>query len=196
MQDNFDQLISSYIDTQVGTTENFLSPALSLALTQHLDDLFTREKFHAAGTGKGTIAYDTSFRRDHIYWLDRAHENKSEDAFFDVMDAFVAHLNESCYTGISSYEFHFARYDKDSFYKKHMDQFKSNEQRKYSIIIYLNVDWKTGDGGELCIYHEDRIQEIAPLLGKTVMFKSCDLPHEVRLTHKPRLSITGWLKSN
>jgi SM-20-related protein len=92
------------------------------------------------------------------------------------------------------YEFHYALYEKDSFYKKHLDQFQNNKSRAFTMIMYLNVDWQEKDGGELCIYHDDTVQRISPMNGKCVFFKSSELVHEVLLTHKPRLSITGWLK--
>jgi SM-20-related protein len=62
--------------------------------------------------------------------------------------------------------------------------------------MYLNADWQPADGGELCIYHTDRLQHISPINGKSVFFKSNEMEHEVLITGKPRLSITGWLKVN
>lgn len=137
---------------------------------------------------------DKLIRNDKIYWLDRAHNDVHENTFFDLMDSFILFLNRECYTGIMGYEFHYALYEKDSFYKKHLDQFQNNKSRAFSMIMYLNVDWQENDGGELCIYHDYMVQTISPLNGKCVFFKSSELVHEVLLTHKPRLSITGWLK--
>jgi SM-20-related protein len=110
------------------------------------------------------------------------------------MDKFVRYLNRTCYTGITGYEFHYALYEQGSFYKRHLDQFKNNTSRAYSIIMYLNADWQEKDGGELVLYHLDHIQTIAPMNGKCVFFKSSELEHEVLITHQPRMSITGWLK--
>lgn len=150
----------------------------------------------AAGTGAtATVNYDQLFRSDIIYWLDREHNNAHENSFFDLMDTFIVFLNETCYTGITGYEFHYALYEKGSFYKKHLDQFKSSDSRKYSMIMYLNSEWTEGDGGELSIHHQDHIENISPISGKTVFFKSSELEHEVLLSNKPRMSITGWLKS-
>ncbi|HEY0177890.1 MAG TPA: 2OG-Fe(II) oxygenase [Pedobacter sp.] len=77
-----------------------------------------------------------------------------------------------------------------------MDQFGNNVSRQYSMIMYLNAGWQEEDGGELCIHHDDRLQHISPVNGKSVFFKSSELEHEVMLTNKPRMSITGWLKVN
>ena len=62
------------------------------------------------------------------------------------------------------------------------------------MIMYLNPDWIPEDGGALCIHHESGLQNISPLNGKVVFFKSNELEHEVLTTLKYRMSITGWLK--
>ena len=64
------------------------------------------------------------------------------------------------------------------------------------MIMYLNTDWQENDGGELRIHHAAHLQNITPVNGKSVFFKSSELEHEVMLTNKPRMSITGWLKMN
>jgi Rps23 Pro-64 3,4-dihydroxylase Tpa1-like proline 4-hydroxylase len=51
-------------------------------------------------------------------------------------------LNATCYTGITDYEFHYTLYEKGSFYKKHFDQFRNNDSRQYSMIMYLNTNWQ------------------------------------------------------
>jgi len=191
----FDSLIDSFIENKVGIAEDFLSKSLSVHLKNNLKLLYADKQFQLAGTGNNAgFEHNKLSRSDIIYWLDRDHENIYENNFFDVMDNFVAHLNATCYIGITNYEFHYTLYEKGSFYKKHIDQFKNNDSRKYSIIIYLNEDWQQKDGGELCIHHTNRLQNISPNNGKIVFFKSDELEHEVLITNKPRMSITGWLK--
>ena len=195
MQKIFNTLIDSFIDNNVGIAENFLSDALSAHLKDNLNSLYTEKLLLSAGTGNDTnVAHNKSVRGDIIYWLDRSHNNQYENEFFDLMDAFVSHLNNTCYTGITGYEFHYALYETGSFYKKHLDQFRTNDSRKYSMINYLNTDWQEEDGGELCVHHKDSLQNISPDNGKSVFFKSSELEHEVLVTNKPRMSITGWLK--
>jgi SM-20-related protein len=195
LQNNFDSLIDSFIEHKVGISESFLSELLAAQLKQNLLNLYSDEQMLSAGIGNNSLlTHDKLLRSDKIYWLDRAHENIHENLFFDLMDEFVSHLNRTCFTGITGYEFHYAMYEKGSFYKRHLDQFRSNKSRAFSMIMYLNVDWKIEDGGELCIYHTDSSQLIAPQNGKCVFFKSDELEHEVLLTQKSRLSITGWLK--
>ena len=195
MPHTFDTLIDSFILDQVGIDAHFLSIPLAASLQSNLIALFDAKQLHHAGIGNDTIQeHDKTVRGDMIYWLDRKHDDQVENSFFDLIDAFVLHLNSTCYTGITGYEFHYARYEAGSFYKKHLDQFRSNDSRKYSMIIYLNKDWKTADGGELCIHQNGGSQNISPDNGKGVFFKSNELVHEVMLTHKARMSITGWLK--
>jgi SM-20-related protein len=194
LENSFDTLINSFIDHKVGISGNFLGEELALHLKENLVALYAENQFHSAGTGNDTlIVHNKRFRSDVIYWLDRKHTNPHEKAFFILMDAFVEHLNGTCYTGITGYEFHYTLYEKDSFYKKHIDQFRNNESRQFSMVMYLNADWKEGDGGELCIHHTDHLQMISPVNRKSVFFKSSELEHEVLVTHLPRMSITGWL---
>jgi SM-20-related protein len=196
LQKIFDTLIDSFIENKVGIAEDFLSGPLAANLKQNLVALFAGNQLQPAGTGNlQKVSHDTLFRSDMIYWLDRKHENTHENSFFDLMDSFVSYLNETCFTGINSYEFHYTLYEPGSFYKKHVDQFRNNDSRQFSMIMYLNADWIDGDGGELKIYHEDGAQQISPINGRIIFFKSNELAHEVLLTTKPRMSITGWLKS-
>ena len=197
MEKIFDQLIDSFIENKVGIAENFLSKDLSEHLITNLIGLFKDKLMLSAGTGNDTlVVHDKMYRSDKIYWLDRAHNDVHENSFFDLMDTFISHLNRTCYTGITGYEFHYTLYETGSFYKKHVDQFRNNEVRQYSMIMYLNENWVEEDGGQLCIHHADNLQNISPVNGKSVFFKSSELAHEVLITNKPRMSITGWLKIN
>ncbi len=197
LQDKFECLIDGFIDHQVGLADDFLNATLAAHLKENLHSLYANQQLHAAGIGNNAVQdHNKLVRSDVIYWLDRKHNDPHENSFFDLMDGFVAYLNSTCYTGITGYEFHYALYEKGSFYKRHLDQFQNNKSRAYSMIMYLNSEWQEKDGGELRVYHGDRVQTIAPQNGKCVFFKSSELEHEVLLTHRPRLSITGWLKSD
>jgi SM-20-related protein len=193
---NFDALIDGYLLNTIGISERFLSDELSKNLSSTLLELYKEDKLKTAKTGNDNATnLNVLIRNDKIFWLDKIHNNASENAFLQLIDRFVLHLNSTCYTGITSYEFHFAMYEEGSFYKKHFDQFKSNASRQYTMIFYLNPDWKIADGGELCVYFKDETtQKIAPTNGKSIFFKSSELEHEVMLSNAKRMSITGWLK--
>lgn len=195
MKNDFETLIESFIKDNVGIADHFINHPLAQHLKQNLLTLLAENKLMAAGTGnQQTILMDQSIRSDSIYWLDRNHHNVYEDEFFDLVDDFVKYLNRSCFAGITSYEFHYSLYEQGSYYQKHLDQFKNNTSRKYSMISYLNDDWVEADGGQLRIYQNYNNKTINPTEGKTVFFKSNELAHEVLVTNQRRMSITGWLK--
>lgn len=193
---DFDDLISSFIDHKIGISNHFLSDILACHLKDNLILLANNRLLLAAKIGnEHSLSANTLVRNDSIFWLDRKHKNQHENDFFDLIDAFVKHLNMYCYAGITDYEFHYSLYEKGCFYKKHIDQFQNNSKRQFSMISYLNADWLAADGGQLLIHQKNNNQTIAPMQGKTVFFKSNEIEHEVLLTNKRRMSITGWLKN-
>ena len=195
MEIAFETLITSYLDDKIGIARQFISADLAQHLRQNLLKLEDQKLLVAAGTGNETkFARNDKVRRDVIYWLDKSHNNSHETAFLIQIEAFIAYLNKSCYAGITGYEFHYSLYEKGSFYLKHLDQFQDNSSRAFSVICYLNENWKTEDGGELCIHQLNSNQLISPTSGKTVFFKSDELEHEVLITNERRISVTGWLK--
>lgn len=195
LQKIFNELIDTYIENKVGIANNFLGEVLAMQLKENLLNHYKESQMLSAGTGNDTvISHNKLVRGDKIFWLDRSHNDPYENDFFDLMDRFVTHLNATCYTGITGYEFHYTLYETGSFYKKHLDQFRNNGSRQYSMIMYLNDGWQQNDGGELRIHQGETRQSISPTNGKSVFFKSSELEHEVLPTNKPRMSITGWLK--
>jgi SM-20-related protein len=154
------------------------------------DELMT-----AAGIGNAEVKdANQKMRTDKIYWLDKKHGNPFENEFLQHAEDFIERLNNTCYAGINAYEFHYAVYEEGSFYKRHKDQFKNNDHRKFSLITYLNEDWEAADGGQLQVYQNDTMQQIQPRSQTAVLFKSDETEHEVIRANRSRMSITGWLK--
>ena len=197
MNNKFDLLIDSYLDNKVGIDNEFLNASLVEGLHQNILQLQKDDLMVAAGIGNNEVK-DThqKMRGDKIYWMDKSHDNIYEQEFLQQVEDFISYLNSTCYTGINGYEFHYAVYEQGSFYKRHKDQFKTDSDRKYSLINYLNKDWLQEDGGELLVYQDEAFQHILPQSQKAVFFKSDEMEHEVTLAHRPRMSITGWLKSS
>ncbi len=195
METDFEDLITGYLANRIGISDHFLSEGLCGNLAANLLQLHQENDLKEAGIGNDNLLNTNSLiRKDKIYWLDKMHNNPYENLFLEKMDAFVSYLNTTCYTNIQSYEFHYSLYEVGDFYKKHLDQFKDNSSRQYSMISYLNPDWVEKDGGELLVYQTDVNQKIAPTHGKTVFFKSSSLEHEVLVTNELRMSIAGWFK--
>ena len=130
-------------------------------------------------------------------------ENKTEteEIFFSKINDFIEYLNLTCYMGIEESEFHYAIYPEGTFYQKHVDAFKNDDRRTLSIVLYLNdEEWKDEFGGQLTLYlsDENKVEkelDILPLAGRLAVFDSKTIPHEVKTVHRPRYSITGWLKT-
>ena len=195
MINQFDLLIDSYLDNKIGIDANFLTDVLSQGLQQNIRQLQSDNLMVAAGIGNSDVRdAQQKMRSDTIYWMDKSHDNIFEQEFLHQVDDFVDRLNNTCYSGINSYEFHYAVYEEGSFYKRHKDQFKTDSDRKFSLINYLNNDWLETDGGQLLVYQNEITQKILPQSQKAVFFKSDEMEHEVSLSHRTRMSITGWLK--
>ncbi len=195
MNAKFDELIGSFVGNEIGLCEHFLTMELAKLLQQNLLELDADERMQPAGIGNDITKDPLQKKRgDKIFWLNKESKNIAELAFLDHVENFIEYLNSTCYTGINAYEFHYALYDAGTFYKRHKDQFRNNQDRKYSLISYLNDDWIDSDGGALMVYGDKKDEKILPCIRKSVFFKSAELEHEVLVSSRPRMSITGWLK--
>ncbi len=197
MYNQFDLLIDSYLENNIGIDIDFLTPELSAGLQENIAQLQKDDKMTFAGVGN-EVVMDTKqkMRGDKIYWMDKSHDNIFEQEFLFQMEGFIDRLNSTCYAGINDYEFHYAVYEEGSCYKRHKDQFKNDSNRKYSLINYLNNDWLQQDGGQLMIYQNNESQIIQPQSQTAVFFKSDEMEHEVTLATRRRMSISGWLKQS
>ena len=188
-------MIQGLLDRGFGSVDNWLSDEELDCLRKSVLSRYQDGLFHQAGIGSAeNFQKATTIRNDKVLWLERPDPGTCEQAFFQKMDTFVEYLNRTCFTGIKSYEFHYAVYEKGSFYKKHIDRFKNDLSRQFSFVTYLSESWEPGDGGELLLYTEKDVLTISPNPGKILFFRS-DLPHEVLRTKKTRLSLTGWMKN-
>ena len=195
MNNPFDVLIDSYLENKIGIDDSFLTEALSNGLQQNIRQLQKDEQLMKAGIGNNEVKDSKQqIRNDTIYWMDKSHDNIFEQEFLTHVEDFIEYLNRTCYTGINSYEFHYAVYEEGSFYKRHKDQFKNDSDRKFSLINYLNNDWLEADGGQLLVYQNESVQQILPQSQKAVFFKSDEMEHEVVQSNRRRMSVSGWLK--
>ncbi|HEY9839804.1 MAG TPA: 2OG-Fe(II) oxygenase [Candidatus Obscuribacterales bacterium] len=175
---------------------HFLSSALIQALLIDLKHVKKAGNFTRAGTGQGnTREVRNLIRRDEIFWLDEVMANLVQQQLWDKINALKQAFNRMLFLGLSEFEGHYASYPKGGFYKKHLDSFQADPSRVVSLIIYLNQSWQAKDGGLLRVYANGRSTDIEPLAGTLVCFLSHELVHEVLLSHKTRLSFSGWFKS-
>lgn len=149
----------------------------------------------AIGSGANKTINE-GIRSDKISWLTREEKNHHVKTFLNEMNMIKHDFNQNFYMGLSEYECHFALYPEGSFYKAHMDSFKNNNRRKITFITYLNENWQPGDGGELRIHLDEGMRDIQPYAGSVICFMSDSILHEVLISNKPRMSLTGWFLTN
>jgi SM-20-related protein len=174
--------------------DNFIPDQHFKEIQHYFESLRTDSEFSKAAIGNSeNRQVESSIRGDFIYWLSKERDTPLSEVFA-LLDELVDRLKQYLLLSISDFEFHFALYPAQTRYKKHIDQFQGTNNRLISVLIYLNEDWQTGDGGELKVYRPDsQDMLIQPLAKRLVMFRSDTVEHEVLRTEVPRKSLTGWL---
>lgn len=197
MQENrYEALITGLLEDNFATDDCFLDNDLLAGLRNNLLAHYETGNMHAAGIGRlGNHQQNAKVRGDVIKWIENDSIDPWERQLLDQISGFVAYLNRTCFTAINNFEFHYAYYEQGSFYKRHLDQFKSHTGRKFSFVIYLNDDWLPTDGGFISLYLPSGERKLLPLGGRAVLFKADELEHEVHVSPtRARMSIAGWLK--
>lgn len=173
--------------------DDFISDEMYGIIMHFFKRMETEDKLRKAGIGaSGEFQITPAVRGDFIYWLDRAKDTEL-GPFFGLMDELNQNLKRYCFLSLADSEFHIAKYPAGSHYNKHLDQFQERSNRQITVLIYLNENWKPGDGGELKIYRDEGNILIEPIAKRLLLFKSDCVEHEVLTTQVPRYSLTGWL---
>ncbi len=185
-------LIPSLIERGWYSCDHFIDDSLCRDLINEMHSLPLRP----AKIGKGQAEQRASeIRNDSIFWLTEQ-QGIASDRYLKKANDLIDILNRELYLGLKQFEGHFARYDQNGFYKKHLDQFVGNSERLVSLITYLNTP---ASGGKLRIYKKENPEEIeldlAPIAGRMVCFLSNQIYHEVMPTNSERYSVTGWLRT-
>ncbi len=176
--------------------DGFLSPDQIEQLLQRFDVLAAAGAFDKAGIGKlQHHNVDRAIRGDYIHWVEPTlhSQPQPEEKLVDTIRALREWLNRHYFLALKDEELHLAYYPPGTFYKRHTDQFKQQQHRVLSVVLYLNRGWQPEHGGALRLYlpGEGTI-EVEPLAGRLLVFRS-HLEHEVLPTQVDRFSFTGWL---
>lgn len=151
-------------------------------------------QFKKAGIGKKQdLQINEAIRGDHIQWLDKVSAPEQAKVYLNRLHDLIQYLNQSLFLSLKDYEVHMTVYPAGTFYKRHLDQFKSDDHRKLSVICYLNHDWIEAHGGQLRMYLPDQSIDVLPMAGRLVCFRSDKIEHEVLPATRERLSLTGWI---
>jgi SM-20-related protein len=174
---------------------DFLPPGAIMELAAEARALSEVGVLHPAGVGRGPAAeVRAEIRRDQIRWLDEDSPTPAERHYWMRIEALRRALNRELFLGLESFEAHYAVYPPGAFYRRHLDRFATADERSISCSLYLNADWKPGDGGELRLDLDGRAVEITPQMNTLVIFRSDEIWHEVRPAARVRLSLTGWFR--
>jgi SM-20-related protein len=196
--DQFEGLIRGLIDDEYGCCDDFILPSEVTGLRANIDRLSISGDMKPSGVGNQIDFQKVEkIRGDKINWIGVENTNPFERIYLEKINKLILHLNQTCFTSIKSFESHYSVYERNSFYKRHIDQFKSEKGRQFSMVLYLNQDWKEEDGGMLSLYPKEGKQvNISPLEGRMVFFRSDEMEHEVQASKtRQRRSIAGWLKN-
>jgi SM-20-related protein len=190
----FDAIADGLATSGYSIADDFLSsPEVDAILA--LDEFKNgANQFKKAGIGKKQdLQINEAVRGDHIQWLDKNSAPDAAKVYLDRLRDLIQYLNQSLFLSLKDYEVHMTIYPAGSFYKRHLDQFKSDDHRKLSAICYLNHNWKEENGGQLRMYLPDQSLDVLPVAGRLVCFRSDEIEHEVLPANRERLSLTGWI---
>ncbi|KAG2202207.1 hypothetical protein INT47_002126 [Mucor saturninus] len=160
---------------------------------------------------------DVSARDDAIVWLDPNNENNALGTVDTppYLSRILEFISGPLYHDLSKMirlqgrtEYQLAYYHPNGArYERHRDALPTDDpsdgnQRRVTVVLYLNPGWVAGDGGEVKILSRtddhglpegaDRI--VKPQMGKILLFLSGVVDYEVLPTHKPRYALTTWLR--
>jgi SM-20-related protein len=145
--------------------------------------------------------YGAERRRDHIRgdftcWLNEP-LLPAERSLMQRLEELRLQLNRDAFLGLFELELHYARYPAGAAYSRHVDQPLGSTQRKVSLVLYLNPEWQSTDGGILRIHGaDDEFIDVEPIAGRMVCFLTPGREHEVLQAQCERLSISGWFRSS
>ncbi|MGN8225428.1 2OG-Fe(II) oxygenase [Gracilimonas sp. BCB1] len=173
--------------------DDFISDEEYAKIMGFFNDAEENDELKKAGIGaQQDFKLKAEVRGDFIYWLDEDRDQKLS-FFFDIKEELIQSLRRYCYLSLSGSEFHIAKYPAGTHYHRHLDQFNESSNRQITVLLYLNKEWKKGDGGELVIYKDGEEIMVEPISKRVLLFKSDTVEHEVLTTNVPRYSLTGWL---
>lgn len=175
--------------------DNFLPPDLTLALALECAALAAAGTLTMARVGHGAArSLQRDVRGDRIQWLE-AGQSEARDRYLAIMEMLRIALNRGLFLGLEEYESHFAYYAPGASYLRHRDQFRDDDSRTVSIIVYLNTDWLPEHGGALRLHPEGlNTKDISPVGSRITVFLSADMLHEVLPATRDRMSLTGWFR--
>lgn len=194
MDSIFNSIADGLADQGYAITDHFLNEQEAKKIITLPEFQEGTVHFKKAGIGqKQNLHINEAVRGDYIKWLDKQQAPMAVNVYLERLRTLIQYLNQNLFLSLKDVEVHMTIYPVGSFYKRHLDQFKSDDHRKLSVICYLNENWEESHGGQLRLHLKDGAIDVLPTLGKLVCFRSDEIEHEVLPATRERLSITGWI---
>lgn len=195
MNQRHSKLIDDLATREWAIARDLLPQDAVAALAEEAQELWVAGRFNQAGVGRGVEhQVRPDVRGDQMLWLSERELTQAQSRCWAEIESLRLELNRELFLGLESFEAHYAVYPPGAFYQKHVDRFSSSDERVISCSLYLNLDWKDEDGGQIRLYVGDERVEVLPSLGTFVIFRSDDIPHEVLPADRHRFSLTGWFR--
>lgn len=185
---NIEDMLKNLAEQGWYQQENTFSPSF----ISHINQELNQRKMKKAGIGQSKEVCN-SIRTDNICWIEPDEPSSIIQEYMSFLEHLKIEFNRSFYLNLKGFEVHFAQYQPNGFYKPHYDNFKGKNKRAITAITYLNEKWTPEHGAVLKIHHNDKLIEVQPKAGTTVVFMSDKILHEVSEAFHPRQAITGWL---
>lgn len=194
MPNQFEQIADGLAEDGFSLVDAFLIHQEVAAILQTEEVLTRDSRFKKAGIGRQQgKQINESIRGDYIHWLEPSTSSPAISLYLDRLRQLIDYLNQSLFLSLKDVEVHLTSYPLGTFYKRHLDQFKSDDHRKLSALCYLNEDWQEEHGGQLRMYLPNGPKDVLPLAGRLVCFRSDLIEHEVLPATRERLALTGWM---
>jgi SM-20-related protein len=194
-----DALVDNLAEKGYALLDGYLSSEECTELRAIIDRHEENGRLKKAGIGSGQeYQVNRNIRGDLIRWIEPEQVAPVTQAYLAKLKIMMEYINRTLYLGLKDSELHYTVYPPGKRYQRHLDQFKQNDHRRLSVICYLNEDWLPEHGGELRLYlpqegGEETMQDVLPVAGRLICFRSDLLEHEVLPATRLRYSITGWL---
>jgi SM-20-related protein len=184
-------------DVGYAVTPQFIAGDVVSALRSEVEVLVERGGLQPGTIGKGRgNQRQATIRSDLIHWIDSDTASPAIQTCLSQLDGLRNALNRDLFLGLLDFESHLTAYPPGSRYQRHLDQFRDDDRRRVSCILYLNEDWVEADGGQLRLYLDcgSPHRDVLPTGGTLVSFLSSEIEHAVLPGSRTRYSLTGWFK--
>lgn len=190
----FEQIAEGLADTGYSIVDSFLTQQETDAILQLDEFQGGLLPFRKAGIGnQQERTINARIRGDYVKWITRDSAAPAIQVYLNRLDELIGYLNQSLFLSLKDFEVHLTIYPVGTSYQRHIDQFKRDDHRRLSIILYLNKNWSDDLGGQLRMHLPGATKDIVPQEGRLVCFRSDLIEHEVLPASRERLSITGWI---